>query len=310
MYFDHFGMREPPFSITPDPEFYFDYPIYRDAFDTLLVALHAGEGFIKITGEVGTGKTLLCRRLLDRLGDSEDFVTAYLPNPLLNALGVLHAVAEELALEVPAGADGYHLIKLITGRLLDISAGGRRVALLIDDAQVLTETSLEAIRLLSNIETEKRKLLQVVLFGQPELDERLRRTALRQLRQRITFSQKLLPLDTEGVAGYVNHRLITAGYNGRPLFGRRAFRVLHRASGGLPRLVNILCHKSLMLCYGAGADRVETRMVRAAARDTEDSRVRAGGIVLPGWAAPALGIAGGGVLLGLAAWYWFFGDSL
>lgn len=270
MYLKHFGLRELPFGITPDTGFAYSLRSHQEALNTLLLALGTGEGFVKISGEVGTGKTLLCRRLLQALGD--EWVTAYLPNPGFGADTLLRALAEELGVAEPERFDSYHLLREINGALLGFARAEKPVAVLIDEAQAMPVETLEALRLLSNLETEKRKLLQIVLFGQPELDEKLNRPEIRQLRQRIAFHYRLHGLGKDEVANYVAHRLRVAGYLGEGLFSGAALRALHRASGGTPRLLNILAHKSLMAVYGEGRQRVRVRHVRMARRDTEGAR--------------------------------------
>jgi len=267
MYLEHFGMQEMPFSITPDTSYFYNYGSYQEALNVLLVALRSGEGFIKISGEVGTGKTLLCRKLLNTLGD--DFVTAYLPNPCVTPAGLRMALADELGIRYARNMGQHRILKLINDKLIEINASGRRVVFLLDEAQALPDDSLEALRLLTNLETEKSKLLQVVLFGQPELDERLAQTRLRQLRQRITFSYHLRCIDRDGLAGYLAHRLLVAGYHGKPLFTTDAMESLFRISQGIPRLINVLAHKTLMAAYGRGATNVGNEHVALAAEDTE-----------------------------------------
>lgn len=193
----------------------------------MLLALDQGEGFIKICGEVGTGKTLLCRRLLQTLDDA--WVTAYLPNPNLDASTFFLALAEELGIKEAASLDQYHLVRRINHALLDYARAKKRVVVCIDEAQAMPVETLEVLRLLSNLETEKRKLLQIVLFGQPELDEKLRRTEVRQLLQRITFHYRLGGLKNE-IGNYIAHRLRVAGYRGEGLFSPAALRALYRAS--------------------------------------------------------------------------------
>lgn len=269
MYQEHFKLREAPFSLTPDPCYFYNFTGHQQALNVLLVALQSGEGLIKITGEVGTGKTLLCRKLLAAL--AKEFQTAYLPNPLLTPYELYQALAEELSLEIPQGLTMHDLVKRITSHLVSLQRNGRKVVLCIDEAQAMQRDSLEALRLLSNLETEKFKLLQIVVFAQPELDRMLERSDLRQLRQRITFSYDLPPLDRAAVTGYVNHRLKVAGHEGAGLFRDGALDAVFRASRGIPRLVNILCHKALMAAYGQGQDVVDLHQVRAASKDTEDA---------------------------------------
>lgn len=270
MYTEHFGLRELPFSLTPDTGYYYELASHREALNVLLVALRAGEGFLKLTGEVGTGKTLLCRKLLDAL--EREAETAYIPNPFLNPNALRLAVAEELGLRFPRNLGQHRLLKLVTARLVELHRAGRRVVLLIDEAQALPDDSLEAVRLLTNLETEKTKLLQVVLLGQPELDARLAQPRLRQLRQRITFAHRLRPMDERECGAYLAHRMTVAGYQGPPAFEPRAVRQLHRASRGIPRLVNILAHKALLVAFGRGERQVSAAHVRRAVRDTEDAR--------------------------------------
>ena len=283
MYLAHFGLSEPPFGITPDTSFFFACADYQQALNTLLIAVSDGEGFIKITGEVGTGKTVFCRQFLASInkdsGDTQQrFITAYIPNPYLEPRTLLLALAEELGIVLRKDTDQHQLLKSLTLALLEFSQQGQQVVLCLDEAQAMPMETLEAVRLLSNLETEKRKLLQIVLFGQPELNLRLQQNSIRQLNQRITFHYHLSPLNRSDLDYYIAHRLsIAQGSNmakfaNHRLFNRRAVRLLHVASGGIPRLVNILAHKALMLTYGEGRHQVEARHVRAAARDTEATK--------------------------------------
>lgn len=292
MYLAHFGLREMPFGLTPDTGFFFACADYQEALNTLLVAVSNGEGFIKITGEVGTGKTLLCRQFLasihppshsahtpeiasgESLADSvphssaQHFVTAYIPNPCLTPDTLLLALADELGMDVAPGTDPYHVLKLLTLALMNFARAGKQVVLCLDEAQAMPLENLEAIRLLTNLESEKHKLLQIVLFGQPELDLKLQHHSIRQLNQRITFHYHLGPLRRDDLNLYLSHRLHRAGRTGAPLFGQSAIRQLYAASGGIPRLVNVVAHKALMLAYGEGGQQVQARHVRAARNDT------------------------------------------
>ncbi len=270
MYLKHFGLTELPFRITPDTSFTYSVQYHQEALNTLLLALNTGEGFVKISGEVGTGKTLLCRRLLQTLDD--DWVSAYLPNPNLDPDTLYLALAEELGIKEVAGLDQYHLMRRINHALLDYARAKKRVVVCIDEAQAMPVDTLEALRLLSNLETEKRKLVQIVLFGQPELDEKLHRPEVRQLLQRIAFHYRLCGLKKSEIGNYVAHRLRVAGYRGDGLFTPAALRALHRASGGTPRLINILAHKALLSVYGEGRQMAKVRHVRLARKDTEGAR--------------------------------------
>lgn len=293
MYTAHFGLREAPFGITPDTSFFFGSPHSQEALNTLLVAARSGEGFIKITGEVGTGKTLLCRKFMATLGPG--FVTAYIPNPYLEPRTLMLALADELEIRLERDVDQHHLLKAITDRLLQLAGDNQRVILCLDEAQAIPVESLEALRLLTNLETEKRKLLQIVLFGQPELNRKLELDTIRQLAQRITFHYHLGPLGREELDYYVAHRLQVAGWTGGRLFAPGAVATLYRASGGVPRLANILAHKALMLCYGEGGREVGRAHVRAAARDTLATSARRA------WPWRALGALGASLALSLAA---------
>ena len=317
MYRGHFGLREAPFGITPDTSYFFACADYQEALNTLLIAVRNGEGFIKITGEVGTGKTLLCRQFLSSINqetavatpapppdevqaasvpanNSARFVTAYIPNPYLTPHSLLLALADELGVELDQNAGQHQLLKSLTTALLDFAREGKQVVLCLDEAQAMPLESLEAIRLLTNLETQKYKLLQIVLFGQPELDHKLQHHSIRQLQQRITFQYHLGPLRREDMDHYLAHRLHIAGYSGGPLFSPRAVSLLFKASGGIPRLVNILAHKALMVTYGEGGRWVEGRHVQAARRDT----VAAQGSSWRRWAIVAM------LLLAGSAWGW------
>ena len=265
-YVAHFGLREPAFGITPDTSFFFACRSIQEALNTLLVAVANGEGFIKITGEVGTGKTLLCRKFLSSLDGR--FVSAYVHNPGIEPRTLLRAICDELRIDVDPSGDQHHVLKEITRALLRFGVEKKQVVLCMDETQAMPFETLETLRLLTNLETEKRKLLQVVLFGQPELDQKLAAESIRQLRQRIMFQYDLKALSAEEVAGYVAHRLTIAGYSGTSLFDRSAVKALWEASGGIPRLVNILAHKSLLLVYGEGGQCARKRHVEEAVEDT------------------------------------------
>ena len=267
MYLYHFGLTELPFTLTPNTSFFLALEPHNEALAVLMTALKTGEGFIKVIGEVGTGKTLLCRKLLNEI--PEHFVTAYIPNPYLNPDELRRAVAIELGVKQAQRMSVQLLTQRIQNRLLELHAKGHSVVLILDEAQALPEQSLEALRLFTNLETETRKLLQVVLFAQPELDQRLSQTEFRQLRQRITFSYQLRSMKAEEVQQYIQHRLQVAGYKGAVLFSASLCKKITKASQGIPRLVNILCHKMLMLSYGQGNYQMTRKQLTAAIKDTE-----------------------------------------
>jgi MSHA biogenesis protein MshM len=267
MYLEHFKFKEMPFGLTPNIELFCGLKGHEEALNVLLFSLRSGEGFIKIIGEVGSGKTLLCRKILDTLGN--DFVTAYLPNPELNPLELRRALARELGIDLTNLQDQHELLMLINKRLLELHHADKRVVLLLDEAQALPLESLEALRLLTNVETEKTKLLQVVLFGQPELDDHLANRQLRQLEQRITFSYYLPLMSREDLDIYLFHRLAMVGHTASSLFAKRAKDRLYHASKGVPRVVNILCHKALLVAYGRGELKITRKIMRSAISDTK-----------------------------------------
>ncbi|CCG94112.1 AAA family ATPase [Marinobacter nauticus] len=270
MYQSHFGLQEAPFALTPNTRYFLRAPSHSDALELLLVALRQREGFIKVTGEVGTGKTLLCRLLLNEL--DRDACTAYVPNPNLPPDTLYEAVAEELGVDVAVCANVHQILKALNERLIALAMDQKPVVLVIDEAQAMPEETIEALRLLTNLETESTRLLQIVLFGQPELDTTLSKDSLRQLRQRITFQTRLQPLNRDSVSQYLRHRLSQAGYNGSDLFAPAALRVIWRASGGIPRLVNVLAHKAMLAAWGQGDRLVNRRHALLAVRDTESAR--------------------------------------
>jgi MSHA biogenesis protein MshM len=267
MYLYHYGIKELPFTLTPNTSYFFGLPSHKEAIEVLLTAIKTGEGFIKVTGEVGTGKTLICRKLLNEL--PEHYVAAYIPNPYLTPSELRRSVAAELNVTLSENADQQEFTQRIQRRLIEINQQNRGVVLIIDEAQALPVESIEALRLITNLETESRKLLQVVLFGQPELDDKLGLPELRQLKQRVTFSYALKLMNADQLFQYVRHRMSVAGYRGGDIFSNRACKLLFKASKGTPRIVNVLCHKALMLAYGEGKQQVEIKHVKLAIADTE-----------------------------------------
>jgi MSHA biogenesis protein MshM len=276
MYLGHFSLREAPFSITPDSSFFYPHESAQAALNTLLVALRSGEGFLKIVGEVGCGKTVLCRQLLKTL--QGECLTAYIPNPNMGPDELLLALATELRLPLTSLPQRHQIMAALNLCLLEQAAQGRRVVVCIDEAQAIPVRTVESLRLLSNLETEKRKLLQLVLLGQPDLDDKLARPEIRQLLQRITFSEYLGPMQAQRVPGYLAHRLQRAALGESTdiqVFTPAAARAIAQASGGVPRLINILAHKCLMLAFGEDLHRVTAAHVRLAVRDTPGVQVRA-----------------------------------
>ncbi|WP_339080955.1 AAA family ATPase [Pseudomonas sp. TMP9] len=271
MYEAFFGLHEKPFALTPNTGFLVQLAPYQACLNLLRVALDEGEGFIKVTGEVGTGKTLLCRTLLNQLDDAR-FQLAYLPNPEMNPVGLRQAIARELGVADAEDSDAQGLLEALHHRLIELAVTGKSTVVLIDEAQALPPETLEALRLLTNLETEQAKLLQVVLFGQPELDETLARPEFRQLLQRITFSYKLRALDVRDATRYLSERLAVAGYRGEPLFAPAAVQQLVHGSGGIPRLLNILAHKALMVAFGEGVRQVRSRHIKRAQMDTDGAQ--------------------------------------
>lgn len=276
LYLRHFGVREFPFSITPDTSFFFSSGNANEALTTLLIAARSGEGFIKITGDVGTGKTLLCRKLMANL--ASDFYVAYIPNPYLEPLALLLELASEFGVEagkdVSAAAEPtqHQLLKALTLRLVAIANEGKRAVICLDEAQAMPIETLEALRLLTNLETEKRKLLQVIIFGQPELDEKLNHPSIRQLKQRITFDYHLNPLSRDELSYYVQHRLAVAGYRRGRMFSPLSMWLMQRRTKRVPRLVNIVSHKAMLSAFGKGKRNVGVFDVLAAANDTASMR--------------------------------------
>jgi MSHA biogenesis protein MshM len=269
MYLGHFSLREAPFSITPDTDFFYPHEGAQASLNMLLVALRSGEGFLKVVGELGCGKTVLCRQLLKTL--QGEFVTAYIPNPDMGPDDLLLALADELGVAIAHPVQRHAVMNGIGACLVRHARQGKRVLVCIDEAQAIPVRTVESLRLLSNLETEKRKLLQIVLLGQPDLDTKLARPEIRQLLQRITFSEYLGPMQLDRVPVYLAHRLSTAALDDTvdsELFSPPAAAAIAKASGGVPRLINVLAHKSLMLVYGEGGHCVNAEHVRLAAADT------------------------------------------
>lgn len=300
MYLYHFGLKELPFTLTPNTSYFFGLPSHKEALQVLTTALKTGEGFIKVTGEVGTGKTLICRKLLNELPDH--FRLAYIPNPYLTPYELQKAVANELEIELAPGSGQQEFTQKIHEKLIEINQQNQSVVLIIDEAQALPNESIEALRLFTNLETESKKLLHVVLFGQPELDQKLNLPELRQLKQRITFSYCLSTMNLDQLIQYVQHRMTVAGHRGTPAFSKKCCKRLFEATGGTPRLVNIICHKALLLAYGEGKQTISLQQIKLATADTEGAQTLT---KATGW---LVGLTASLIFLGVAAAlaYYFF----
>jgi MSHA biogenesis protein MshM len=294
MYLTCFGLDAAPFALTPHTAFAFPSRAQREGLDALAQAIEGGEGFIQITGAVGTGKTLLCQRFLARTagacdpsagspaearspsearsakegGANEGFRTAYVPNPCLSPRALLLAIAHELKIDAANVNSDSDLMQALDGALLQLAAQGLRALICLDEAQAMPIETLEALQFFSNLETGKRQRVQVVLFGRPELDRKLARPQLRPLRAQINFQRELGVLAEAETEAYLAHRLRIAGYRSSGLFPADVAHALHHRACGVPRLVNLIAHKSLLLAQGQGSPRVTLHQVHAAANDT------------------------------------------
>jgi type II secretory pathway predicted ATPase ExeA len=272
LYLEHYGLHEPPFRITPHPDFFFDGADRGATLEGLLYAILHDEGIVKVSGEIGSGKTTLCRVLMERL--PAEVETVFLANPSYSRTEILHAIAEELGL--PASSDpAAPALRELQAKLIEIYGSGRRVVVMIDEAHAMPEDTLEQVRLLSNLESSRHKLLQIVLFGQPELDQALAKSTMRQLKDRITHSFRTRPLAEDEVAKYVSFRMRAAGYKGPEVFSAAAIAAIARASSGLTRRINVLCDKSLLAAFAANSHAVTPREVRAAVADSDFAPVAA-----------------------------------
>ncbi len=266
MYETFYELTETPFNITPDPRYLFFGRRHREAYEHILFGIQERKGFIQITGEVGAGKSTLCRAVLEELG--EGFATALILNPVMTGIQLLRSILRELGLN-DRGNDRIRLVERLNEFLLAANGDGTVVVLFIDEAQDMSSDLLEQVRLLSNLETDDRKLLQIVLIGQPELRDVLDRREMRQLRQRITVRYHLGPLDRSETEAYILHRLRVAGANSRPRFSRMAFGAIHRHSRGVPRCINALCDKTLLCGYVEERELLGWWQVRRAVRELE-----------------------------------------
>jgi general secretion pathway protein A len=265
MYQSFYGLTEMPFNITPDPKFLYLSPSHQEALQHLKYGVQEKKGFIVLVGEVGCGKTTICRRFINEL-DAAHYDTALILNTRITEIEMLRAILEELGELHPAQGQ-LDLAAQINRVLLQRIEQGRDIVLVIDEAQNLSFRVLEQIRLLSNLETDKQKLLQIVLIGQPELKELLAQDRLRQLRQRILVHSELRPLTLQDTMHYVQHRLTLAGASGRPFFTSAAMRSVHRVSKGIPRIINNLCDKALLSAFVRDSDEVNYWDVRRAVKE-------------------------------------------
>lgn len=265
MYLEHFGFETLPFHLTPDTELFLGLAPHYEAIQTVNAALEMGEGLIKVTGEVGTGKTMVCRVMAKYFKPHVQLV--FLPNPALDGDRLRVAVAKELGIE---SIDVASIVDDIQRRLIELARDGLQVVVLVDEAQALSDDALEVLRLFGNLETEQAKLLQIVLFGQPELDERLSQHHLRQLRQRITFSAQLRGLTLDEAVAYIDNRLSKSGGE-MSLLSLSQKKAIWRASKGYPRLINQICHKALVLAFSKKSTSVTNVCLFDAVHDTYDS---------------------------------------
>ncbi|MEN8176999.1 MAG: AAA family ATPase [Pseudomonadota bacterium] len=303
MYHEYFGLSEDPFSITPDPKYTFLSDRHREALAHLVYGVTEGGGFVQLTGEVGTGKTTLCRNLLMLLPDELNIALIF--NPRQTPLELVASLCDELHVSYPPECSSIKvLVDHLNAYLLENHSAGRRTVAIIDEAQNLSYDALEQVRLLTNLETATQKLLQIILVGQPELHSLLEQPELRQLAQRITARYHLTPLDPEETQAYVHHRLEVAGYQ-RRLFTNGAMRQMYRLTGGVPRLINVLCGRTMLAAYGKHREVINQRLLRQVAKELE------GRIKRPRKVSWAWGLAGlFGIALGLSAWRTLDPDSL
>jgi MSHA biogenesis protein MshM len=294
MYLDHFGLNEPPFRITPHTDFFFAGANRGATLEALLYAITHDEGIVKVTGEVGSGKTMLCRVLMEQLPKNVE--TVYLANPSLSREEILFAIADELKIEFAGDRPG-RLLRALLDHLIRLYAEGRRVVVLVDEAHAMPRETLEEIRLLSNLEADRHKLLQIVLFGQQELNEHLNTAAMRPLTERITHAFRLEPLVRGDIERYIDFRMRAAGYRGPSVFSADALRLIAQASEGLTRRINILADKSLLAAFASNTHAVRATEARRAIRDSEFYRPKLN------WRPFALAAAGlaGGLALGAGA---------
>ncbi len=278
MYQAHFGFEQPPFSLTPNTDLFYGLAPHFEAIQTVISALDMGEGVIKITGEVGTGKTMVCRMLINHLDDNTALI--YLPNPVLSGDDLRYTIAKELGIDVQ---DRAMLVDEIQHKLIDLNRSGQRVVAILDEAQALSDEALETLRLFGNLETESTKLLQIVLLGQPELETRLSAHHLRQFRQRISFSSCLRTLNLEETVAYIDNRINKSG-GSSSIFSLNHKKAIWRSSRGVPRLINQLCHKALLMAFSEQKQAVDNQHLFSAMHETYDvSKPKFKKPILWGW---------------------------
>jgi len=275
MYLEHFGLNEPPFRITPHTDFFFDGANRGATLDALIYAITHDEGIVKVSGEVGSGKTMLCRVLMERLPQNVTII--YLANPSLSRDDILYAIADELRLNIPDNARSSVVMRALHDHLIKSYGEGRQVVVLIDEAHAMPVETLEEIRLLSNLESNRSKLLQLVLFGQPELNDILARPDMRQLKERITHNFGLEPLVREDIDHYLEFRMRAAGYRGPSVFAPPALKMIEQSSLGLTRRINILADKALLAAFSSGSHQIGSKEIKAAIHDCEFSDATYGG---------------------------------
>ncbi|MBE9563572.1 MAG: AAA family ATPase, partial [Proteobacteria bacterium] len=295
MYITHFGLNAVPFSITPDPHYLYLSVRHREALAHLLYGVKEGPGFVLLTGEVGTGKTTLCRSLIEQLPETVD--VALLLNPCLTSIELLKALFDELKITYEEDFVSKDFIDILSSYLLTAHSINRSTVLILDEAQNLTPEVLEQVRLLTNLETATQKLLQIILVGQPELNTLLKRNNLRQLAQRITARYHLLPLSAKDTQSYINHRLAISGAKS-PIFINAAMRLVYRYSGGIPRLINVICDRALLGGYVGNEDKINSHIVRKAVKEVRGETVGSRSSYFVGWLITIL-------MLGTLVW-WFY----
>jgi MSHA biogenesis protein MshM len=301
MYYAHFGLTQPPFRITPDTDFFYGGGNRGPILDALIYAISQGEGIIKVTGEVGSGKTMLCSMMQARLPPNIESV--YIANPSVSPEEILRAIALELHLKPPRDAGHLEVMQMLNEHLLERHAAGKQVVMFVEESQSMPIATLEEIRLLSNLETAHSKLLQIVLFGQPELDENLRQPHIRQLRERIAHTFRLSPLRPAEIRDYLNFRLRAAGYRGPDLFSQSIVGTIARSSDGLTRRINLIADKALLAAFAENTHTITIQHVKAAVRDSEFSHYAPSPLRLRVGLALLLITLGAGLGFALYAWF-------